>query len=80
MCITHILIPMRTHLQIIADAGGYRALADKLGEAPNRARFWERRQSIPPNKWKAVSDAGLATLEELALAAATPRQASSEAA
>ena len=61
---------MRTHLQIIADAGGYRALADKLGEAPNRVRFWVRRESIPHNKWKAVADARVATLEELATAAA----------
>lgn len=61
---------MRTHLQIIADAGGYRALAEKLGEAPNRVRFWVRRESIPHNKWKAVADARVATLEELATAAA----------
>ena len=57
-------------MQIIADAGGYRALADKLGETPNRVRFWVRRESIPHNKWKAVADARVATLDELATAAA----------
>lgn len=61
---------MRTHHQIISDVGGYRALAERLGQPAERVRFWERRRTIPPEQWKAISDAGLATLEELAEAAA----------
>jgi hypothetical protein len=61
---------MRSHLQIIGDSGGYRSLAEKLGQPAERVRFWERRKAIPPEQWKAVADAGLATLEELAEAAA----------
>ena len=61
---------MRTHLQVITDAGGYKAAAERLGLMPNRVRFWERRQAIPPEEWAAVAQAGLATLEELARAAA----------
>lgn len=61
---------MRTHLQIIADAGGYKAAAQKLGQPAERVRFWERRKAIPPEQWKLVAGAGLATLEELAEAAA----------
>jgi hypothetical protein len=56
---------MRTHKQIIAAAGGYRSLAEKLGQPPSRVRFWERRQAIPPEAWRAVVDAGLATADEL---------------
>lgn len=61
---------MRTHLQIIADAGGYKSAAEKLGQPAERVRFWARREAIPPEQWKLVSDSGLASLEELAEAAA----------
>lgn len=64
---------MRTHFQIIEAAGGYRALAEAIGQPPERARFWRRRKAIPPEQWKAVAEAGIATLEELAEAAATKR-------
>ena len=66
---------MRTYLQIIKDAGGYRALAETLGQPAERVRFWERRGGIPPEQWKAVSDAGIATLDELATALAERRGA-----
>lgn len=56
---------MRTHEQIIAAAGGYKALADKLGLPREKVRFWERRKSIPPGQWAAVSTARLATFTEL---------------
>lgn len=56
---------MRTHLQIISDAGGYRKLADHLGLAAERVRFWERRRSIPLESWRAVEEAGVATRDEL---------------
>lgn len=61
---------MRTHLEIIRGAGGYKALALKLGHPVERARFWERRKAIPPQLWKAVADAKIATLEELSAAVA----------
>jgi len=70
---------MRTHLQIIQDAGGYQAVAQKVDLPKSQVRFWERRGAIPDRYWKAVADAGLATLEELAEAAAA-RIAPSEAA
>ena len=68
---------MRTHEQIIADAGGYQAAAAKI--RPNdatlvgRVRFWLRRKSIPADQWNAVVAAGLATLKELADAAEARR-------
>lgn len=61
---------MRTHHQIICDAGGYKPLAEKLEQPAGRVRFWERRKAIPPEQWKAVSEAGIASLDELATAAA----------
>lgn len=57
---------MRTHLQIISDAGGYRALAKKLGLPAERVRFWERRKSIPADQWAAVAASKVASLKELA--------------
>lgn len=62
---------MRTHVQIIADAGGYKELAAKLTQAGNpvaaeQARFWARRETIPAEYWPAVARAEVATLEELA--------------
>lgn len=69
----HNPVLMRTHSQIITDAGGYRAVAEALDQPPERTRFWERRKAIPPEQWKAAADAGLATLEELAEAAAARR-------
>lgn len=64
---------MRTHEQIIADAGGYQAAAAKIrpddAVLVGRVRFWMRRKSIPADQWNAVVNAGLATLKELADAA-----------
>lgn len=61
---------MRTHAQIVAEAGGYQALAVKLGLSSERVRFWERRGSIPADQWPAVARARVASLTELANAAA----------
>ena len=74
LCVMHIIRRMRTHLQIIQDAGGYREFATKVRQVPARVRFWERRAAIPAEWWSAVAGAGLATLEELAVAAAAKRQ------
>lgn len=65
---------MRAHKQIIADAGGYQALANLIAPGnevlKRNARFWERRDSIPHEQWPAIIAAGLATLEELSPALA----------
>ena len=73
---------LRTHHQIISDAGGYKSLADKLDQPVDRVRFWERRKAIPPEQWMAVAAAGVATLDELVTAAAkrTKPEASDKAA
>jgi hypothetical protein len=76
----HSLVPMRTHLQIIIDSGGYKGLAEKIGQPASRVRFWQRREAIPPELWKAVADAGIASLEELATAAAERREGQGAAA
>jgi hypothetical protein len=62
---------MRTHAEIIQDAGGWRAVRDKLGLPVDdyKCKFWFFRDSIPAEWFKAVSDLGLSNLEELALAA-----------
>lgn len=62
---------MRTHSKIIDDAGGYQAVAAKLSEPVARVRFWQRRDSIPAEAWKKFSDKRVASLKELAEAAAT---------
>jgi hypothetical protein len=65
---------MRTHRQIIDDAGGYQALSAKIGEPASRVRFWHRRSSIPAEAWKACADRAVCSLDELAEAAATRPQ------
>lgn len=64
---------MRTHSQILKDAGGYQAVAESLCLPKDRVRFWERRKRIPPAEWRRVSAAELATLEELASSATMKR-------
>ena len=62
---------MRTHAEIIRDAGGWRDLRDRLGlDIENaKVKFWFFRDSIPCEYWKALADMNLTTVEELALAA-----------
>lgn len=64
---------MRTHRDIIRKHGALklaRSLADRgvkvHGSTPQR---WADRNSIPGEYWAAISDMGIATLEELAAAA-----------
>ena len=64
---------MRTHQQIIDDSQGPSALARVVGAEPNTAKQWKRNDSIPAPYWDAIAKAGLATLEELAAAAASRR-------
>ena len=72
---------MRTHRQIVNEVGAAK-LADQLDVSIYAVRSWvhKRRKGIPGEYWVRIAALGHATLEELALAAATPRQASSEAA
>jgi len=66
---------MRSHQQIIADAGGPSALARQLDIEPGTVKQWKRLSSIPAPYWAAISDADIATLNELAEAAANRRVA-----
>lgn len=66
---------MRSHQQIIKDAGGPTSLAKAISADPNTAKAWGRSNSIPAPYWSAVALANLATLEELAIAAAARRAA-----
>jgi hypothetical protein len=61
---------MITHSEIIDRAGGYRPVAELLGEPVDRVRFWRFRNSIPAASWAAMATNEIATLEELAFAAA----------
>jgi hypothetical protein len=66
---------MRSHSQIIRDAGGYRAVYLKLhwnGKAQT-VKSWVLRDNIPAEHWRGMVDQGLCTLDELATWAATKR-------
>lgn len=65
---------MRTHKQIIRDAGGPLYVATILGmtDTPWTVRSWSARSSIPAPYWLELAVLGLASLEELAEAAARP--------
>lgn len=62
---------MRTHAEIIRDAGGWRAVRDALGLQTDdyKVKFWFFRDSIPAEWFKALADLGYTDLDELALAA-----------
>lgn len=65
---------MRTHTDIIMDAGGQTKVANRITTeaAPvdaNLVHAWKREDSIPPAYWPRIVDAGVATLDELARAA-----------
>lgn len=71
---------MRSHQQIITDAGNPSAVARLVGVEPGTAKQWKRTDSIPAPYWAAIAGAGKATLEELAEAAAAKRQTQDAAA
>lgn len=78
-----IVSAMRTHKMIIAEAGGPTAVHERLGLAAHEihaVRSWSQREKIPPEHWTAFVDAGIATLEELAEAAAARRAGPSQVA
>lgn len=64
---------MRTHRDIIEGAGGPSAIAKATGAEPGTAKQWKRLDSIPAAYWAAIDASGIATLRELAEAAANRR-------
>lgn len=70
---------MRTHRAIIEDAGGQTVVGRLLGVDGNTVKQWKRSDSIPGPYWREFARHGLATLEELAEAAAERRVSRSEA-
>jgi len=70
---------MRSHQQIIEDANGSSAVARRIGAEPGTVKQWKRLDSIPAPYWAALAGEKIATLEELAEAAAA-RRASQDAA
>lgn len=63
---------MRTHQDIISDAGGVAKLADTLALDPNTVKAWRKGSSIPGRYWAEIEDAGIATVRELADSAKAP--------
>lgn len=57
---------MRTHQQIINDAGGVSGVAQVTGVSANTVKQWRRLDSIPAPYWRTIADHGFATLDELA--------------
>ena len=61
---------MRTHDQIIVEAGGPTFVARQVGARPGTVKQWRRAGSIPAPYWQAIAQLNLATLDELAEAVA----------
>lgn len=59
-----------SHKGIIARNGGPASVGRKINIDPNTVKAWNRLDSIPAAHWQAMSDAGAASLDELAQAAA----------
>lgn len=60
---------MRTFLNIIEDAGGPTALARRLQTSPERVKQWKHSASIPAWYWRRIVLTGVASFDELSLAA-----------
>lgn len=64
---------MRSHADIIREAGGADRVRQLLGFPSNRletVKSWTVRDSIPAEYWRAFADLGICTLDALATAAA----------
>lgn len=66
---------MRTHQEIVEQAGTDAEVALALQVKPHVPRDWRLRNSIPADRWDDVVAAGFSTLEELASAAKARRLA-----
>ncbi len=64
---------MKTHTEVIKPQDAPK-LADRLGVSVHTVLSWRQRNSIPAEHWKALDEDGVATLGELAEAAAAKRQ------
>jgi hypothetical protein len=60
---------VRTHSEIIEDAGGWRLVRDglKMPADDAKVKFWFFRDSIPGEWWVAMANAFDTTVDELAL-------------
>jgi uncharacterized protein YjcR len=56
---------MRTHSQIIDDAGGDEKVAEALGVPVNTVRAWKQRKRISHTRWADFTAKGWATFEEI---------------
>jgi hypothetical protein len=65
---------MLTHREIVSRANSEAELAAKLRVNAHQVRDWKRRDRIPPEHWQDIARIRLATLKELAKAAATRRE------
>lgn len=65
---------MRTHLEILKDAGPEAIHEKGIAASLHTARSWLQREHIPPAAFDGFVAAGLATFEEL-FAGARPRKA-----
>lgn len=63
---------MRTHQDIIDDAGGTTKLAETLALDPNTVKAWRKGNSIPGRYWAEIEDNSFATVRELADSAKAP--------
>jgi hypothetical protein len=64
---------MRTHSDIVAAAGKPEEVALRRGVSVHTVRSWAQRNSIPAEHWAGFAADAVATLEELAIAAAAKR-------
>ena len=68
---------MRSHADIIREAGGAHEVRKRLGLKPKQfetVKSWFVRDSIPGEYWAAFRDCQFCTLEELATAAHVRKQ------
>jgi hypothetical protein len=63
-----------SHRMIIERAGGPAALGRSIQVDSNTVKSWKRLDSIPSAYWQAIALADIATLEEMAFAAAESRK------
>lgn len=67
---------MQSHAEIVRRAGGPKALTERLG-LPSKFTVvsWVQRNSIPAEHWAQIADLDIASLKELADAAAARQRA-----
>lgn len=68
---------MQTHSEIVKRAGPAEEVARARGVSIHTVRSWIKRDSIPAEHWLGFATTGVATLDDLAAAAArAPKQVS----